>query len=95
MRSPPLGRRFTGQRPGPQEAAPRRFSPPCSGYLTIDQVRGLWRPSGAVGGVGVFAVVWETRSGTFWAALHDFCPADQLRLIEACRFMDRDIAGGA
>jgi len=58
--------------------------------LSLRDVRGEWRPSGSVGGVGVFAIVWDTPMGSFWAALHDFAPSDQLRLIEACRDLDRE-----
>ena len=66
----------------------RRFYPPRGRALTIDCIRGLWRPSCSVAGAGVFAVVWSTRRGDFWAPVHDFCQADQLRLIEACRLID-------
>lgn len=68
---------------------PRRFLTLRGQQLTLDNVRGPWRPSGAAGGAGVFAVVWSTRGGDWWAPLHDFAPADQLRLIEACRWLDR------
>lgn len=68
---------------------PRRFHPPCGGRLSFGNVRGPWRPSGTVGGLGVFAVVWSTRSGEFWAPLHDFDAASQLRLIDSCRWLDR------
>ena len=68
----------------------RRFRPARGQALTLANVRGPWRPSGAVAGTGLFAVVWETWHGTFWAALHDFAPADQLRLVEACRQVDRE-----
>ena len=74
-------------------AAPRRFLPLRGQLLTLANVRGPWRPSGAVSGAGVFAVVWSTRAGDFWAPLHDFMPADQLRLVEACRWLDREAAG--
>lgn len=70
----------------------RRFCPPPGRYLTFDAVRGPWRPSGAVAGAGVFAVLWSTRHHNFWAALHDFEPADQLRFIAQCRWVDR-VAG--
>ena len=70
------------------DAPPRRFTPFRGQSLTLAHVRGPWRPSGAVDGLGVFAIVWETYRGSFWAALHDFEPAAQLRLIEACRRMD-------
>lgn len=33
------------------------------------KTRGPWRPSGAVGGVGVFAVVWPTRRGDFFGGV--------------------------
>lgn len=67
----------------------RRFLPLRGHRLTVDQIRGPWRPSGSVAACGMFAVVWETRSCTFWAPLHEFEPADQLRLVEACRWADR------
>lgn len=70
----------------------RRFLAWDGRRLTIEQIRGPWRPSGSVAGAGVFAVVWETHSCTFWAPLHDFYPTDQLRLIEACRWLDQ-VAG--
>ncbi len=75
--------------PMPQGGPPRRFSPVRGRLLTLANIRGPWRPSGAVTACGVFAVVWSTRAGDFWAALHDFTPADQLRLIESCRWSDR------
>lgn len=68
----------------------RRFHPPRGQLLTMANIRGPWRPSGAVQACGVFAVVWSTWAGDFWAPLHDFMPADQLRLIEACRQLDHD-----
>jgi len=67
----------------------RRFFSSCGGLLTLSQIRGPWRPSGAVAGAGVFGVVWSTHGGNFWAPLHDFEPADQLRLIDACRHLDQ------
>jgi hypothetical protein len=67
---------------------PRRFVPVRGRRLTLDAIRGPWRPSGTVASAGVFAVVWEVRSGSFWAPLHDFEPSDQLRLIESCRSFD-------
>ena len=67
----------------------RRFFPTRGGLLTLTQIRGPWRPSGAVAGIGVFSVVWSTHSGEFWAPLHDFEPVDQLRLIDACRHLDQ------
>lgn len=70
----------------------RRFHPLRGQLLTMANIRGPWRPSGAVNSGGMFAVVWSTSSGDFWAPLHDFAPADQLRLIEACRHTD-DHAG--
>ena len=56
--------------------------------LTLDDIRGLWRPSGSVAGAGLFAVVWTSRSGTWWAPLHDFALPDQMQLIDMCRAED-------
>lgn len=67
----------------------QRFVPVQGRLLTMANIRGPWRPSGAVAGAGVFAVIWSTRVGEYWAPLHDFEPADQLRLIESCRWADR------
>jgi len=69
---------------------PRRFRPPAGSRLTIENVRGAWRPSGSVDGACVFAVVWSTGFRQFYAPLHDFCPASQLQLIEACRRMEAE-----
>lgn len=68
----------------------RRFFPAPGRQLNLENIRGPWRPSGTVAGAGVFAVVWTTRVGDYWAPLHDFDPATQLRLIEACRLHDQD-----
>lgn len=76
--------------PPPREV--RRFHPLRGQPLTMANIRGPWRPSGAANACGMFAVVWSTWGGEFWAPLHDFAPADQLRLIEACRHVD-DHAG--
>ena len=84
------GGRYIAVRPSPPA---RRFRPRHGEVLTMDCIRGHWRPSGTVAGAGVFAVVWSTRSGDFWAAVHDFCEADQLRLIDACRRVDRQANG--
>lgn len=73
----------------PTPAPARRFMPRRGEFLTLENIRGPWRPSGTVGGMGVFAVVWTSPSSEFWAPLHDFAPADQLRLIEACRHNDQ------
>lgn len=55
----------------------------------LRSVRGPWHPAGAVLGARVFAVRWVTASGLYyWAPLHDFEPADALRLIEACGTLD-------
>ena len=67
----------------------RRFRPHSGQVLTLANIRGPWRPSGAVAGVGVFAVVWSTYTSDLWAPLHDFAAADQLRLIDACRHLDQ------
>lgn len=71
----------------------RRFYPRSGRALTLANIRGPWRPSGAVASAGVFAVVWSTATGEMWAPLHDFAPADQLRLIEACRVLDQECGG--
>jgi hypothetical protein len=67
----------------------RRFRPPRGALLTMEAVRGPWRPSGAVAGAGFFAIVWEGRHVRWFAALHDFCPDAQAHLIAACRWADR------
>lgn len=72
-----------------QVPTPRRFVPAAGRPLILSNIRGPWRPSGAVGGAGVFAVVWHSRSGAFWAPLHDFEPAAQLQLIAECRWIDQ------
>jgi hypothetical protein len=56
--------------------------------LSIANIRGEWWPSHP-DACGVFAVSWQTRSGVFWAALHDFDDATQRELIGVCRFIDR------
>jgi hypothetical protein len=87
----------THDRPRAARATPerplRRFRPARGAALTMDAIRGPWRPTSAVACAGVFAVRWETRAATFWAPLHDFAPADQLRLIEACRWADQNANG--
>lgn len=81
----PLPARFFEVR----ERPPRRFYPAPGRRLTLACIRGPWRPSGTVAGMGAFAVVWATSSGaSFWAPLHDFEAIDALRLIEACRSLD-------
>ena len=85
-----------GTCPQPLSQPARRFVPLRGQRLTVDNIKGPWRPSGSVEACGMFAVVWATRLGEFWAPLHDFTPADQLRLIDACRWLDRaaGYAGG-
>ena len=70
-------------------ASPHRFYPSHGQALIMDCTCGKWRPSGAFAIAGVFAVVWTTRSGDFWALVHDFCAVEQQRLIEDCRQVDR------
>ncbi len=85
----------TTNRADPMAPRPlRRFTKPRGEPLTIGCIRGPWRPSGAVGGVGVFAVIWSTYSSDFWAALRDFAPSDQLLLIELGRRQDAEQFGG-
>ena len=71
------------------QVAPQRFVPFRGRPLTVGHIRGKWRPSGAVAGAGVFAVLWEAGGTTYWAPLHDFCVEDQLRLIAACKQLDQ------
>ena len=75
-------------------AEPRRFYPACGQTLTLSNIRGPWRPSGSVAGAGIFAVIWQTYTAAYWAPLHDFALADQLRLIEACRRIDQEAGLG-
>jgi hypothetical protein len=75
-------------------APPRRIFPRDGRRLDLGAIRGPWRPSGAVHGCGVFAVIWSTRNADYWAPLHDFEPSAQLRLIELCRHLDVDQFGG-
>jgi len=67
---------------------PQRVLPGPGLGLTHRDIDGLWHPSGAVNACGVFAIVWSTPDGCYWAALHDFTPAAQRRLIESCRRAD-------
>jgi hypothetical protein len=75
------------------DAPPKRFYPQPGRLLTVANIHGPWRPSGAVAGAGMGSVVWETSLGTFWAPVHSFTPADQLRLIEMCRRLDAEQFG--
>lgn len=67
----------------------QRFRPRPGRQLTMSNVKGPWRPSGAVGGCGFFAVVWTTGQSAFWAPLHDFDAETQMRFLEECRRLDR------
>jgi hypothetical protein len=78
--------------PGRYEA-PRRVVPIRGQLLRMSVISGPWRPSGSIAGGGIFAVVWDGRSGPCWAALHDFSEADQRRLVEACRRLDIEAFG--
>lgn len=51
-------------------------------------VRGLVQPSGAVEGLGMLALVTETRAGTRWDVLCGFEPAIELRLSEVRNWVD-------
>ena len=73
-----------------KDVGPVRFRPQRGMRLTLDCIRGPWRPSGTVAGAGVFAVIWSTSRSAFWAALHDFEPEAQSRLIAQCHAIDQD-----
>jgi hypothetical protein len=60
----------------------------------LKDIRDDWRPSGSIGGLGMFAVVWDGGGTTYWAALHDFDRSDRDKLLEMCRGLDRDACGG-
>lgn len=77
--------RLMRSRSAPVHRPLRRFHPARGQLLALDCIRGPWRPSGAVQAYGVFAVVWSTFNTDFWAPLHDFDAASQLRLIEIGR----------
>lgn len=72
----------------PVPPPPQRVYPPVGEHLTLDVIRGLWWPSSYIDACGMFAVAWVADRGLFWAPLHDFAPADQRRMIEACRELD-------
>ena len=55
----------------------RRFRPFNGQQLTMRNIHGPWRPSGAIDASGMFAVVWSTTR-------------DQLTLVDMCRRIDRD-----
>jgi hypothetical protein len=74
------------------DAKARRFRLRAGQALTSDNVRDPWRPSGTVSSASIFAVMWTARSGVLWTALPDFEPADQLRVFDACRNLDRQAA---
>lgn len=74
----------------PPDGSPYRFWPKHGTFLTWGHIRGPWRPSGAVAGGGMFAVVWSTGHGDYWAPLHDFDPATREELISECAQGDRE-----
>lgn len=71
----------------------RRFVPNRPRPLTVHDIGGEWRPSGAVAGLGVFAVVWTIGNTDWWAPLHCFTPGDQLKLVQACEALDQERGG--
>lgn len=75
-------------------AAPKRVRPRRGCLLSMDCVRGDWRPTGAVAGAGVFGVIWTTGGGSWWAPLHDFTQGAQQHLIGECRRLDVEAFGG-
>lgn len=78
-----------GNRPT-QDEGPKRFWPKQGSLLNRRHIRGPWRPSGSVAGCGMFAVVWSTGSGDYWAPLHSFDRSTQDDLIDECQAADRD-----
>lgn len=70
--------------------APRRFRPKHGRLLTLEAIKGPWRPSGAVAGAGVFAVIWATERGSWWAPLHDFESSAMRNLVDQCRAVDQE-----
>lgn len=83
-----MGKRFEMPATSEHTFQMRRIQSASGNALTIRDIEGDWRPSGAVDGVGVFAVVWGTLYRGCWAALHDFAAADQLTLIDQCRWLE-------
>ena len=86
------------RRPHPADASnasQQRIRPAAGTLLTLGCVRPPFRPVATAAGAGYFAVSWFTQAGMFWAAVHDFEPADQLRLIAGCRQADRPEVVGA
>lgn len=71
-------------------APPRRFQPRAGRLLTMENVRGPWRASGTTEAINAFIVIWETRSGMFWAPLHDFDRAAIAHFIDQCRRHDQE-----
>jgi hypothetical protein len=70
---------------------PRRIMPRDGRRLELSAIRGPWHPSAGVGAVPVFAVRWTTKTGAWWAALHDFNEAAQQHLLAMCRWEDEEI----
>ena len=73
--------------------APQRVHPRRGELLSMDSIRGKWRPSGTVDGAIVFSIVWGTTpTAEFRAPLHDFDRESRDRLIDACREQDQEAA---
>ena len=67
---------------------PRRVRPLEGQQLSLSAVGRDWRPSCSVAALNMFSIVWSTPAGECWAALHDLAPADQQRVLDACRCYD-------
>lgn len=78
----------------PVERPLRRFWPVAGALLTVDEIKGQWRPSGTAAGTSTWSVIWQTRDCTLWAPLSDFSASAQLELIESCRRLDAEQNGG-
>jgi hypothetical protein len=74
---------------GEQKRPLRRVLPGPGCLLTMHQINGAWRPSGAVDGTCMFSVRWSEQQAECWAPLHDFTPDAQRQLIHACQHADR------
>jgi hypothetical protein len=83
------GHGAAGSGGAPIQALTQRIRPPPGEFLKLAVIAGKWRSTSAIECVGVFAVCWKARRGYCYAALHDFEPVAQLKLIEQCREAER------